>query len=108
MMDARKEMLSKMSDGMREDSKKSIGDSLKSKKLEKVTVVAPDKKGLAKGLSKAEELLKAKFGDKGLSDEDMEDISPICPECKGAGCDVCDEESDEESADLISKLDAEE
>lgn len=97
---AKKEMLQRMSKGLRDDSFKGIGDELKSKKMSKVTVVAPDDKSLAKGLSKAEELIKAKFGEKGLekdameeADEELED----CPECDGEGCEACDPEEMEES-----------
>ena len=58
--------LKKTSDSLKEDAKKPIGDELKAKKLSKVTVMAPDEKSLEKGLTKAQELLRAEFGEKGL------------------------------------------
>lgn len=88
--------LKKTSDSLREDSKKSFGDDLKSKQLSKVTVMAKDEEGLKKGLSKAEELLRAKYGEKGLSEEDMEESEEVdCPACDNEGCDECFEEESE-------------
>lgn len=73
-------------------------DKLKGKKMEKVTVMAKDKKGLAEGLSMAKKILQAKHGvdAKGKAEEEMEEE---CPDCEGKGCKECmplDEEESEE------------
>ena len=97
MNKARKEMLQRMSSDLREKTRKPASDELKSKKMEKVTVMAPDKKGLEKGLSKAQELLRAKFGELGLPEDEMEESdeeAEACPMCGDEGCPAC--ESDEE------------
>lgn len=95
---AKKAMLERMSKNLREDSKKSFGDELKSKKMSKVSVIAPDDKSLAKGLSKAQELIKAKFGEAGLSEDEMSEDEEYedCPICEGEGCEECEMEEVEE------------
>ena len=105
-LNAKKEMLERMSKNLREDSNKDIGKTLGEKKLSKVTVMAGDKKGLAKGLTKAQELLKAKFGDLGLEEDEMEEADEEldeeyedCPKCDGLGCAACESEDEEEDSE---------
>ena len=110
-LDAKKLMLQKLSKDLKDTSNKNIGEDLKKKKLSKVEVIAPDDKSLEKGLSLAEKLLQKKFGDKGLSKEDMEEETDgddfhddeeseeeeeaeECPYCKGKGCPECSEEEE--------------
>lgn len=51
-----------------------IGEKLKAKKLSKVTVMAEDEDGLEKGLTKAQQILKAKLGEKlGLADSEEDE-----------------------------------
>lgn len=95
---ARFETLKKMSKDKSGDMFSSkLGDKMKAKRgLSKVTVMADDEEGLKKGLSKAQELLKAKLGEKfGLEDKDEDETEEHDEECPG--CDYCsDEEEDEE------------
>ena len=97
-LNAKKLMLQKLSKDLRDTSNKSIGDELKSKKKP-----APEMKELPKekALSKAEQLLKAKYGEMGLSDDSMEDAEEDseesedehehCPACEDKGCAECEE-----------------
>lgn len=96
-LDVKKAILQKMSQGLREDSKKNLGEGLKAKKLQKVTILAPDEEGLEKGLSTAQKLLKAKYGEMGLDEADMDDEESEheCPMCAGAGCEHCEEEEEQ-------------
>lgn len=73
-------------------------DILKKKKLSKVTVIADDKKGLEKGLSKAQQILKAKLGKllDDESEEETEESEHECEECEDAGCEYCEEEEESE------------
>lgn len=74
-----------------------VEEKLKAKRLSKVTVMAEDEEGLKKGLSKAQQILKAKLGEKfGLEDdeEEEEEHDEECP-----GCEVCEEESEDEEED---------
>ena len=66
--------LKKTSDSLKEDTRKPFAEELGKKKLSKVTVMAKDEKGLEKGLTKAQELLKAKFGELGLEEDEMEEM----------------------------------
>lgn len=90
-----------MSKGLRDSSYKGIGEGLKGKKLSKVTVAAPDEETLEKGLTMAQKLIKAKFGEKGLSEDEMEEEveHEDCPICEGEGCEECslEELEDEET-----------
>lgn len=92
---AKKEMLSKLSKDLRDTSHKSKEDVFKAKK--KPAKEEPKEKVL----SKAEQLLKAKFGEAGLSEEEMEDESAEyeededCPVCDNEGCKHCEEEAEE-------------
>lgn len=91
--------LKKTSDSLREDSKKPFGEDLKAKKMSKITVAAPDEKSLAKGLSKAQEILKAKFGEMGLEEDEMSEETEgeeiDCPACDNEGCEECYESEEE-------------
>ena len=98
---AKSEMLKMLSKMMSDDMYGGMGDELKSKKLNKVTVAAPDAEGLKKGLSKAQQIIAAKMG-KGedeLEDEyDMED-EYACEGCSGKGCPMCEESEESEESD---------
>lgn len=98
---ARFEMLKKMSKSKSSEMHEpSIGEALKKKKMSKVTVMAEDEEGLKKGLTKAQQILKAKLGEKlGLENEDEseesdeeEDEEYSCPACEDAGCEECEED----------------
>lgn len=94
---ARMEMLKKLSKDKGSDLHSGLGEKLKGKKLSKVEVIAPDEKSLAKGLSKAQQILKAKLGDAVDETEDpAEDAEELCAACEGEGCDHCEEEDKEE------------
>lgn len=99
MKDLKRELLEILRDEMRgmakEEKNKSRSELLKPKSMQKVTVMADSKEGLKKGLSKAEELMKAKLGENMMDDESQED-EYICPECEGMGEDCECEEEDEE------------
>lgn len=89
-LEAKKAMLQQLSGKTRDKMYENVGKELKGKKVEKVTVMAPDKEGIKKGLSLAEKLMEAKFGKKEGSEEES-----CCPECGGEGCESCDYESEE-------------
>lgn len=100
-LNAKKLMLQKMSKDLRDSSNKSIGDELKSKKKP-----SPEMKELPKekALSKAEMLLRAKYGEMGLSEDSMEDSEDDsedseeeahCPACENTGCKECEETEEE-------------
>jgi hypothetical protein len=94
---AKSEMLKMLSKMMSDDMYSGMGDELKSKKMSKVTVAAPDAEGLKKGLSKAQEIIAAKMGKGEMKDEyDMED-EYACEKCEGKGCPMCEESEEEES-----------
>lgn len=96
-MKAKAEMLKMLSKMMHSDMYEGMGEGLKSKKMNKVTVAAPDAAGLKKGLSKAQEIIEAKMGKGEPKDEyDMEDEyegdeEESCEECEGKGCEACEE-----------------
>lgn len=92
---ARMEMLKKISKEKHSELHSGLGEALKGKKISKVEVIAKDEKGLAEGLSKAQQILKAKLGDK-LAEDSEEESAEDCDHCEGAGCDHCEEESSEE------------
>lgn len=88
---ARIEMLKKLAKEKASDVG-GIGEGLK--KTKKVEVIAKDEKGLQKGLSLAQKLMKAKFGDKVDETEDpAEENCPICGEP------LADHQDHEESED---------
>jgi hypothetical protein len=95
---ARMEMLKRLSKDKHSELHTGLGDKLKTKKLSKVEVIAKDEKGLEEGLSKAQQILKAKLGDKVDETEDpAEDEAELCDACEGEGCEYCEEPSEEES-----------
>lgn len=94
---AKLEMLKMLSKMMSDDGHEGLGEGLKGKKLQKVTVAAPDAAGLKKGLSKAQQILAAKLGSPEAEQEDGEESESeeSCEECGGEGCDMCEESSEE-------------
>lgn len=94
-MKAKSEMLKMLSKMMHDDMYSGMGDGLKSKKMSKVTVAAPDEAGLKKGLSKAQEIIAAKMG-KGSEEGESEESYEDCGDCGGKGCEACEEESESE------------
>ena len=90
-LEAKMAALKGMSSKLREDTRSPMKDELTKKKMQKVTVIAPDKEGLKKGLSKAEELLRAKYGELGLDEEEMEEESEESSEDSEDGCPICDD-----------------
>ena len=101
---AKEMMLKKLSKLMSDDMYGDLGEGLKSKKLSKVTVVSDSPEGLKKGLSKAEQIMRAKLNKGEVKDEyDMEDEFPMseesCPVCKGKGCKACEESEEEEESE---------
>jgi hypothetical protein len=93
-MDAKKAMLKELSNKRKGEIFDGLGKDLKSKKAGKVTVVAKDKEGLEEGLSMAQKLLKAKFGE--LKEKAVEEEDEDCPVCEGEGCSECSYEEEEE------------
>ena len=69
---------------MKKESKKGLFDGIMPKKgeMQKVTVMADSKEGLKKGLSKAQEIMKAKLG----IDPEMEEEKEECSECGKMPC----------------------
>lgn len=74
--------------GMKKEGKKDLFEGKLPKKMEKVTVMSDSKEGLMEGLSKAEQIMKAKLGSKKESDED-ESEEKECEECGKMPC-KCD------------------
>lgn len=96
---ARMDMLKLLSKDKSSELHSGLGEKLKGKKLSKVEVIASDKEGLKKGLSKAQQILKAKLGEEVLGEEDSEDesVEEPCEHCEGSGCKHCEgEEEDSE------------
>lgn len=77
--------------GMKKEGKKDLFEGKMPKKMEKVTVMSDSKEGLMEGLSKAEQIMKAKLGSKYESkeDEEMEGEEKECKKCSKMPCD-CD------------------
>lgn len=90
---AKMEMLKMLSKMMSDDGHEGLGEGLKSKKLQKVTVAAPTSKGLKEGLSKAQQILAAKLGS---SESEESESEEACEECEGEGCAACESEDYEE------------
>jgi hypothetical protein len=91
---ARMEMLKALSKKKGGELHSDKGEKLKAKRLSKVTVVAPDEKSLEKGLSKAQQILKAKLGEKlGLEDKGEEEA---CDYCESEGCEHCEGDAEVE------------
>lgn len=104
---ARSEMIRKLAKEKSSDLP-GIGEGLKKKKFSKVEVVAKDKKGLEEGLSLAQKLMQAKFGDKVKDEDESEESSeqesdecPICGESLADGHEHSEEESEESDLDSI-------
>lgn len=96
-MDAKKAMLKELSNKRKGEIFDGLGKDLKSKKAGKVTVVAKDEEGLEKGLTMAQKLLKAKFGEVKEKAVEEEDEYEDCPACEGEGCSECEYEEEDES-----------
>lgn len=94
---AKMEMLKMLSKMMSDDGHEGLGEGLKSKKLQKVTVAAPTSKGLKEGLSKAQQILAAKLGS---SESEESESEEACEECEGEGCPVCESESEDSSEEM--------
>lgn len=106
---ARMEMLKRLAKSKGSDLHSGLGEKLKSKKLSKVEVIAKDEKGLQAGLTKAQQILKAKLGalpseeeevsgdeEAVAADEDGEETEEEahedCEYCHGQGCVACEDE----------------
>jgi len=102
-LQAKKDALMGMSSKIKDEARSPLKDELGKKKMS-VTVVAPDEKSLQKGLSKAEEILKAKFGKLGLDEESMEEAEEgsedSCPICGDSLEDMHEHEESEEDEEL--------
>lgn len=100
---ARMEMLKKISKDKSSELHSGLGEKLKGKKLSKVEVVSDSKKGLAEGLSKAQQILKSKLGDQALKGDEVDESEDEsmqeedCPACEGEGCPACDDDEMVES-----------
>lgn len=73
---AKKELLKDLKKLMMDDTFGDMGDSLKSKKMQKVTVASPSEEGLEEGLSKAQQILQkrdAMMGDEEESEDEEGD-----------------------------------
>lgn len=81
--------------GMKSEGKKGLFEEMMPKKadMQKVTVMSDSPEGLVKGLTKAEQIMKAKLGEKSYeSDEDETEEyeeKKMCPMCKNKPC-KCD------------------
>lgn len=95
---ARMEMLKHLSKKKSSEMHEPKADALKGKKLSKVTIIAKDKEGLEKGLTKAQEILKAKLG-KIFDEADEDETEHDCESCKDEGCEECSEEEHDEDED---------
>jgi hypothetical protein len=97
---AKSEMLKELSKTMSDDQNSPLKDIM-GKKLQKVTVMSDSKKGLEKGLSKAEQILKKKES----MNPDMESMdhaeSPLeSPEEEDAEHEASESESEESMEDM--------
>lgn len=83
-----------MQEMMNEEKDGTLGDLLKGKEgMQKVTVMAEDEEGLEKGLSKAQKILKEKYGEDAELEDEMEDMmegeedeEELCPMCEKMPC----------------------
>ena len=93
---ARMEMLRKLSKDKSSEMHSGLGEGLRSKKFSKVEIIAKDAKGLKEGLSKAQQILKAKLGNNVDKSEDLsDDKEALCDACNDEGCELCEEEAEE-------------
>ena len=76
---------SDMLDMKKEGKKDLFGDLMDKKGVQKVTIMADSKEGLKKGLSKAQEIMKAKLG----IDPEEKKEEKECSECGKSPCE-CD------------------
>jgi hypothetical protein len=95
---ARMEMLKALSKKKGSEIHAPKAEEFKKKKLSKVTVMSDSEEGLEKGLTKAQEILKAKLG-KMFGDDSKEELEEECEECKGEGCSHCMEDEEEEETE---------
>lgn len=96
---AKKQALMGMSSKLKAEARSPMKEELASKKKMKVIIEAPDEKSAMEGLSKAQELLRAKFGSLGLDEGTMEELDGEeidCPACNNEGCDECYESEEAE------------
>lgn len=98
---AKAAMLKELSKEMSDDQYSPLKDLMKSKKMQKVSVMSDTPEGLKKGLSKAEQLLKMK----GYESEDSEDESEEMEEPESAEEEM-DEMSEEEMKAMYEMLKA--
>ena len=96
-LEALQDLIKEM-DSMEDSEYDSLDEMVKPQKLQKVTVMAPDKKGLEKGLSKAEELL-GQFKEEEGSEPKEEEKEESEEEEEEK-----EEESKEEQRDKLKKL----
>jgi hypothetical protein len=82
--------------GMKKKGKKDLFEGKMPKKMDKVTVMSDSKEGLMEGLSKAEQIMKAKLGDKSESKDESKEESKGKPKCDMCDMDPCECEECEE------------
>jgi len=98
-LELKKEMLKMLKGDMKEmmgeEKEDLFKDLMKDKEgMQKVTVMAEDEEGLEEGLDKAQEILKAKYGEMDMespmeeAEEMMEDEmeDEMCPKCMNKKC----------------------
>jgi hypothetical protein len=104
-MDDKSKMKQELLKQLKADMMEMMGEEkrelLMPKKMSKVTVMSDSPEGLKKGLSKAEQIMKAKLG-KSDGDETMEDLMEDCEE----ECEEEDEDYDKKAkfSKMMSKL----
>lgn len=101
---AKADMLKLLSKEMSDDQYSPLKEKL-GKKMSKVTVMSDSPKGLEKGLSKAEEILKKRdeLMGKGSESEESEEGCEGCEE----GCSMCEGEDKEESPEMEDESESE-
>lgn len=102
---AKKAALMGMSSKLKDETRSPMKEALDAKKKMKVSVIAPDEESLEKGLSKAQELLRAKFGELGLEEDEMGDLEEdyedgMCPHCGDSLEDMHEHEEDDDEDEL--------
>jgi hypothetical protein len=102
----KKEMLKNLKKTLLNEDDMGLKDSLGAKKMSKVVVAAPDKKGLEEGLSKAQEILKKRsemFG--GVESEESEEPAEEM-EDESEEMDEEEMEGEESKEDLKAQIEA--
>ena len=94
---AKSMMLKELSKAMSDDQNSPIGDMMKGKKMQKVTVMSDSPEGIKKGLSKAEQIMQAKHGSEPEMGESMDHEASEAPEMEAS------EDSMPEMGDDMSK-----